>query len=471
MGAPGGSRFVRVQRGLWADAFLGVVGVVAILLGIFAVKDPILAVGGFTLVALLMVSAFDVSVPVLAWVAVAPFVQALPLESPLVLLTFAFHRLLLPVAAIGAILGASVRRQLRLFTAEKILLVFLAYALGSLVLNWRGIGGVAAGEAQRTLLLAYVVPFGALVLGYRVAPAAQRRVLLALAAMAGVISAGGIVQSLAGVEIFPGAAAWQEIWEPRAVGSLGNPAVTGYVTHVGVFVAVFVAARYRAWRVPAIAVAAVGAAFTVLTYTRSVWVGLLLGAVTVAWLYPRARAWVVGGIVVAVLAFVFNVGGFVDSAFLEERAGNQENVQGRVAFGSTGFKMFADRPLLGHGFGTYDVKSGDYAVGYGTVGAAVSSADTSHNSFLTLLAELGIVGFFLYGAALVAALRRSIAALRGRVPSADRLKIVALLAGVVSYLVSANLIDMRFFSFAISLFWFNVGLLDASVRDGEARPA
>lgn len=462
---------MRAQRSLWSDAFLAVVGVVAILLGIFAVRDPVLAVGGFTLVALLMVAAVDVSVPVLAWIAVAPFVQALQPESQLVLLTFAFHRLLLPVAALGALLGASVRRQLRLFTAEKLMLLFLAYALGSLLLSWRGIGGVAAGEAQRTFLLAYVVPFGALVLGYRLAPETHRRILLALGAMAGVISAGGIVQVLTGTEIFPGAAAWQEIWDPRAVGSLGNPAVTGYVTHVGVFAAIFVAARYSAWRAPAIAVAAVGAAFTVLTYTRSVWVGLLLGAITVAWLYRRARTWVVGGIVVAVLAFVFNVGGFVDSAFLEERAGNQENVQGRVAFGSTGLKMFVDRPLLGQGFGTYDLRSSDYAVGYGTVGASVSSADTSHNSFLTLLAELGVVGFVLYGAALVAALRRSVAALRGRVPSTDRLKIVVLLAGIVSYLVSANLIDMRFFSFAISLFWFNVGLADASAREQEGRAA
>jgi O-antigen ligase len=133
--------------------------------------------------------------------------------------------------------------------------------------------------------------------------------------------------------------------------------------------------------------------------------------------------------------------------------------------------MFADSPFVGQGFGMYDVKARDYAVGYGQVGAAVAVGDTSHNSFLTILAELGAIGFLLYGAAIYAGVRKGVAALRGKIPGVDRLKVVALGAGLVSYVVSANLIDMRFFSFAISLFWFNVGLLDAAAREHEPAEA
>ncbi|MDQ3952284.1 MAG: O-antigen ligase family protein [Actinomycetota bacterium] len=449
----------------------GSIATIAILLGVLGVKNPLLAVGGFGIATMVAVATIDATLPTIAWLAVAPFVQALEPTSPLIILTLAFHRFLLPVAGLSALLGQSVRRRLRLFASEKWLLAFLAFAVVSLVMTWRGgAGGEGAATAQRTFLLAYVVPFGALLLAYRIPESSRRRLLITLAIVAGVTSVGGVAQVVTGAAIFPGAAVWQEIWAPRAVGTMGNPAVTGYVTHVGLFAAVYLAVRQPGWRLVAVPTMIVGVVFTMLTYTRSAWVALALGIITVAWLYPKARPWVVGSIMVVVVAFAVNVGGFVDSAFLEERAGNQENVEGRVAFGSTGIRMFKDSPVVGQGFGTYDVRTRDFAVGFGRIGASVAVADTSHNTFLTILGELGAVGFLLYVAAICSGLRRGVSALRGRIPAVDRLMIATLMAGAASYIVSANLIDMRFFSFAVSLFWFNVGLIDASARHAVEGP-
>lgn len=444
-----------------------VVGAGALGLGVFVVKSPLLAVGGLALAAMVLVGAVDATYPALAWLAVAPFVQAIEPGSPLLALTMAFHRVLLPVVGLSTLLGQSVRRQLRLLVSEKLMLAFLAYAFVSLYMSWRGSFGTLDGaEAVRTFLFAYVVPFGALLIGVRLRASSHRKVLGMLALTCGAaISLGGVLQSATGLAIFPGAGVWQDVWHPRAVGSLANPAVSAYVAHVGTFAAIYLAFRYARWRVVGIVAALAGAAFTILTYTRSAWVAFAVGIVAIAWLYSKARPWVVVGIALAAIAFSLNVGGFVDSAFLEERASNQENVHGRFAFGSTGVRMFEDEPIVGQGFGTYDVRARDFAAGFGQVGAGVAVADTSHNSFLTILAELGAVGFLLYAAAIFAALKTIVSGLRGG--GVDRLKVVALVAGLLSYFVSANLIDMRFFSFAVSLFWFNLGLAVASARRSD----
>lgn len=442
------------------------VGVAAIFLGVMGVKSPLIAIAGFGLIAMVVAGAVNATLPTLAWLAIAPFVQAVEPGSPIILLTLAFHRFLLPVVAVASLTGQMVRRGLRFLLVEKLLLLFLVYAGVSLFIGWSGrLSTVEGSEAVRTFLLSYVVPFSALLIATRLPRPSHTKVFVSLALMGGAISGGGIVQALAGVEVFPGGALWQDIWDPRAVGPLANPAVSGYAAHVGMFAAVYLGIRRAAWRLPALATVLTGTAFTILTYTRSVWVALGVGAVAIAWLFPRARAWVVTGAVATVVAFAFNFGGFVDTAFLEERASNQENVDGRFAFGSTGFRMFKDEPIVGQGFGRYDVESRDFAAGFGSVGAVVARSDTSHNTFLTILAELGLAGLLLFAAAGFAGLRTVPRALRHGVPGVDRLKVAVLCGGLLSFIVSANLIDMRFFSFAWSLFWFLVGLLQTATSD------
>lgn len=453
------------RRALPDKAVAAAAGFAAVVLGMVVVKSPMLAIAAAGLTALIVAGAVDPTLPSLAWLAVAPFVQAIEPGSPVLGLTIAFHRALLPIAAVGTLFGEALRRRLRLTVAERFFLLFLAYALVSLFLTWRGqFSSPEGAEAVRTFLFAHVVPFGALVIAARLPGSSHRKVLIMLTVVAAVSAIGALVQSIAGVGVFPGGAVWQEIWDPRSAGALANPAVSGYVAHVGTFVAVYLGFRHPGLRLFAFGVAAAGALFTVLTYTRSAWVAFALGLATIAWLYRKARPWVIVFSVTAVAAFTFNVGGFVDTAFLEERAGNQENAAGRVAFGSTGFRMFKDAPLAGQGFGAYDTKAREFAAGFGQVGAAVAFRETSHNSFLTILAELGAAGFLLYAGACYFGIRSAVRALRRGGPEVDRLLIVALLAGLVSYFVSANLIDMRFFSFAVSLFWFNVGLTIAVVE-------
>lgn len=450
------------KRSLPDVVVAGVVGCAAVLLGVLVVKSPLLTVGAAGLTVLVVAGAVDATIPTIAWLVVAPWVQAIEPGSPLLTLTIAFHRALLPIAAIGAVFGDAVRRRLRLHPAERIYLAFLVLAFVSMYFAWKGrFSTVEGNEALRNFLFAHLVPFGALVMAIRIPLASHKKVLIMLSLVGGVSSAGGIVQSFTGMPVFPGAGVWQEIWDPRAVGPLSNPAVSGYVAQVGVFAAIYLGIRHAGLRLVAIPIVIAGTVYTILTYTRSVWLALALGVVCIAWLDRRARAWVLSFLAIAVLAFSLNVGGFVDRAFLEERAGNQENVEGRLAFGSTGFRMFKDEPLVGQGFGTYDIKSREFAAGFGSVGAGVNVVDTSHNSFLTILAELGALGFLLYAAAMFAGVKGAVSALRRGGPNVDRMKVVALLAGFLAYFVTANLIDMRFFSFANSVFWASVGLLIA----------
>src|SRR5207249_1468394 len=91
-------------------------------------------------------------------------------------------------------------------------------------------------------------------------------------------------------------------------------------------------------------------------------------------------------------------------------------------------------------------------------------ANTSHNSFLTILVEWGAVGFALFIAPwLIIAYRALQHAMRD--PS-SRWLLLGATGGLVTYIAAANAIDFRFFSFVPAVAWLLLALLrrDALTR-------
>lgn len=146
---------------------------------------------------------------------------------------------------------------------------------------------------------------------------------------------------------------------------------------------------------------------------RGAWVALLLASVPVAILATMTRAvWVAfAGSVVAVLLVAKNrmlcrvciglvlagsvVVGVVASATdlggtLSDRLGEQGPVDYRAAVYSGGWQMFLERPLTGWGFHQMPEELPHFVVGY------QEKVLYPHNTYLELLAELGVPGFALY---------------------------------------------------------------------------
>ncbi|MCA9129557.1 MAG: O-antigen ligase family protein [Planctomycetales bacterium] len=141
-----------------------------------------------------------------------------------------------------------------------------------------------------------------------------------------------------------------------------------------------------------------GAVF--LTYTRSVWMGLglticILVTYCLRGLPQRA----------AVLCILFGVLGVIVIkgkdlvAFKREysAAETKESTYMRAAFAYVSFAMIKDRPIAGFGFNQFQVYNRPYLADRSTnIRVESIRGYVHHNSYLSLLVDLGIVGFALY---------------------------------------------------------------------------
>lgn len=134
-----------------------------------------------------------------------------------------------------------------------------------------------------------------------------------------------------------------------------------------------------------------------LTYTRSVWLGVALGALTVLWLTLRG-AWrplvfgaaIAGGLIVGLTQ--------LDSILYMKREHSATEAAGSVDMRSTfayvSWQMFQDRPLAGFGFGQFPSAKLPYLGDRTTeLRLEVIRPFVHHNTFLSILTETGLLGF------------------------------------------------------------------------------
>lgn len=138
-----------------------------------------------------------------------------------------------------------------------------------------------------------------------------------------------------------------------------------------------------------------------LTYTRSVWLGLAFSLCVLVLLGLQGlsrRAAIFGMLCGCVL--IGAVKGPDLIAFKREfsAAETRESTYMRAAFAYVSLEMFQDRPVAGFGFNQFQVHNGPYLSDRST-NLRVNSIRgyVHHNSYLSLLVDLGMVGLALYG--------------------------------------------------------------------------
>ncbi|MCA9194509.1 MAG: O-antigen ligase family protein [Planctomycetales bacterium] len=156
------------------------------------------------------------------------------------------------------------------------------------------------------------------------------------------------------------------------------------------------------------------------TYTRSIWMGLIAvtGMLIVFCLQGTPRRAIIFLMVTAVA-----VGGAIKGpsliAFKREysEAETRESTYMRAAMLYVSLEMFKDRPLAGYGFNQFQVYNGPY-LAYRSTNIRLESIRgyVHHNSFLSLLVDLGLVGFALYMFVLGSLCVQSWAVWRANVP-------------------------------------------------------
>lgn len=186
----------------------------------------------------------------------------------------------------------------------------------------------------------------------------------------------------------------------RAYGTFPHPNIFGGYLVVGVVILGWLARRMKSKRDLAVMLffaSILGSTF-VITFSRSAWLGILIGAsVSTALMLkqkkklPRRLVWVVGMGCVSVLATIiifhsqvfarFNPSLRLEAISIEERT-SQYQTFGNVFFAS---------PILGVGPNAYT-----FTLSEQDPGQPVWAYQPIHNVFLLILAELGLVGFLFF---------------------------------------------------------------------------
>jgi O-antigen ligase len=147
------------------------------------------------------------------------------------------------------------------------------------------------------------------------------------------------------------------------------------------------------------------------TYTRSIWMGLvLIVAMFVVFCLQGAarRALVVGGGLASLLLAVVIGPHLV--AFKREYSAEEtrESTYMRAAFAYVSLQMFKERPIAGFGFNQFNAANRQFLSDRSTnIRLESIRGYVHHNSFLSLLVDLGIVGLALYLMMLTAFVRQS----------------------------------------------------------------
>ena len=255
----------------------------------------------------------------------------------------------------------------------------------------------------------------------------------------------------------------------RMSGTLSNP--TPYA-HLLIFCMVFV--FYDAMQRPKgfartalILVFGAGLACVFLTFTRGCWIAALLVFLGLVFLYPKPMfsLFAVAAPIVAVLSTtVFS--GEVKIAL--NRLVTQDTVNSRIVLANAGERMFYARPVWGWGFANYDRYDWQFMQRVGNAAPTLWDVQhgTSHNTYLTILAEMGAVGFFFQFFPLFWCIYRTRQAWfqSPRHGFWSRRLLIVMWLPVLFYLVSSQVVDMRFFWFNIGLLWLNLGLLASTAE-------
>lgn len=409
---------------------------------------------------LLLVQRFPLVVMSL-WLLIVPFMTDIGDGGRLKLIYWAVHRML-PLAALAVLLISYVtktghRRLGRLGWAEMFMLGYLVISVLSILYT--------SGNPDVDLRHLYdrvAVPMFLYLLVRLVRPRTE-----ALKALSYILLF--ILVTQAGV----GLASWiaPGIVPDRFLGRIGER-TTGTLGHANVFGIVALAAgalflhvsRYvDDWRKKAgIPVFLLAVAMAILSFSRASWLAAVVVVIGVAYVYPRVVARVLLVATLAAGVLVSTVGNAWVGEYLEERlysAQSERSALSRLPVVYASLRMIEAKPLTGWGYGRFDEFDYEFQSRVGDL--FVPEKDhSSHNLFLTIGAEQGLIGLAAYLLPAVYWLLRTPRAMK-RLRLGGMLGgslLIILWAAVAGHMVVTNFSNMKS-TFGLGIWWLSLALI------------
>lgn len=449
---------------LWEVVFLSRVVpvllavVLGVLLALFIVGEQWHLVIGISLLvpSLILFNTFPL-VSLLIWLLVNPFLQTAP-NDIYRMVYWIIHRAIPPLALgiiiVADMVGAKERRRVKLGRAELAMAAFLAMAtLNSFWFH-------RASLSYLYLVFDRIfVPMCLYLLVRLLAP--HERELRYLLPVALVIL---LVECIVGIlswfapEILP--SHWLSYIGYRTTGTLRFP--HAYTTTLVFFAfLLFHDATHRApGAIRSIFLFAFGlaAVCVFLSFSRGSWLGMAVATVGLVTMYPKMMLRMIA---VLLIIMVLLGNGLLSSqmAFAQERMSSEDTAKDRLVIWNAGFKMALAKPFFGWGYADYtrfaaqfEGRVGNYVVAY---------THASHNSFLTIAAELGVPALFLFLLPVLHWLRLTFK-VWPRLPKTgfwSRQLLVVLWMVILDHITVSFFSDMLHSTYGMGIWWITLGLI------------
>jgi O-antigen ligase len=434
-------------------AALGVItaAVLFYLVIVAQVSPDLLAVAGVWVV--MLAGLKDHRYLITGWFLLAPYFHS-GVEGELNLAINLSHNLLVPFVAFIALLVLVLRGQRLDWGREDLL--FLGFVLYAVFSSFYTSGG--SYEHLKAIYSIYVLPYllYTTIKNVKLDVSFLSSLVYASLFHLTTLSLMGYFEYHTGLSLYTQVLLWNDVGRGRIAGPFISPIMLGLCVS---FLSLQLYLGYRLGVVPRLLFlfsVLLSAVLYVLTFTRSVWLAVVVSVVYVTLKGKGSPA--VRGLrlacflaVLAVLAIYM-----MSDPVLAERLDDSATANFRIVMGYASLRMIADHPLLGSGFGSFDSLVPSYLSNM--LGVHVVN-DTSHVTLLTILAELGITGTLLLLGFVIASVRGSgrRSATSGR--DLHGLVVVVNTAFILAFVVNAFLIDMRFFSIAYSWFFISLGMI------------
>lgn len=134
------------------------------------------------------------------------------------------------------------------------------------------------------------------------------------------------------------------------------------------------------------------------SFSRGSWIGCSTILVGLIFIYPKTMIRLT--IILVVLAYILGGSILADEvAFGYERLTSEEaqrSADDRVIVNNALIRMIKVKPLFGWGYSNYRLYQQQFITRVGNIPASLGYGVSSHNTYLTMMAELGLIAFSLY---------------------------------------------------------------------------
>lgn len=404
---------------------------------------------------------------IMIWMAILPF---FPFNSEFSLVYYTFHRTLIPltlgIIIFGRMLRFNAYQPIRLVAADWSTFIFGVLGIASIFIS---------GKDSRVVLTIFdriLVPFliyWIIRLSHPGMPDIRRVIWLAAVLC--------LAESVIGLLSWFAPELLLSIWHSnmqgdRVVGTFGEPAAYAIVLmFYMLFVFYGAVSGKKGWRQTVLLVIfGLGMVCILFTFTRSCWLAGIFVVLGLLYLYPKITGML---LLITVPTMLFLSSGLLVNEFAHayQRFNDEETADDRVILVHAGQQMFLARPIFGWGYSNYDrydwkfmervdnAAPGKWHIQYGT----------SHHTYITILAEMGLVGFFFYALPVIWWLTLTIK----RLPQIRKMylwnwRFVIILWMIIGFqIIVAQFVDLRYFFYAHATLWLSLGLIANIVQDSS----